>query len=141
MRAQQASKLLNAWRELFIQIRGSLKEEKNLLHSDQISLSLAIQKLDFSYLILPDNYNYPSGSRLVGNDVYFAHYHGPEKIQKDPVLYRQTINLFTKFEKIRNIAARYKYWNKMASGSNNITSSNLIAQFKNAMRKMLGKLT
>jgi lipopolysaccharide biosynthesis glycosyltransferase len=141
VKAQQVTKLLNAWRELFIQVRGLLKEEKHLLHSDQISLSLAIQKLEFSYLIFPDNYNYPSGSRLVGNDVYFAHYHGPEKIQRDPILYRQTINLFARFEEIRNIAAKYKYWNKMSSGSNNSSSINLIYHLKNALRKIPGKLT
>jgi hypothetical protein len=130
---------LNVWRDLFLEIRGILENEKHLFHSDQIALSLAVQKLDLSYLVLSENYNFPSGSLLSGREIYFAHYHGPEKIHRDPILYRQTLNLSASYDEIRNIAARYKYWKSMISGSNASTSTYFIYKLKKALRNRHGK--
>ena len=137
----QINNLLKVWRNLFLEIRGILEDEKHLFHSDQIALSLAVQKLDLGYLVLPENYNFPSGSLLARKEVYFAHYHGPEKIHRDPLLYRQTMHLSARFDEIGNIAARYKYWKNMIAGSNTPTSSYLIYKLKKAMRKMHSKLS
>ena len=136
----QIDNLLNVWRDLFLEIRRILENEKHLFLSEQIALSLAVHKLDLSYLVLTENYNFPSGSLLSGREVYFAHYHGPEKIHRDPILYRQTINLSARYDEIRNIAASYKYWKNMISGSNASISPYLIYKLKKALRNMHRKL-
>ena len=111
------------------------------MHSDQIALSLAVQKLELSYLVLEENYNFPSGSLLCGRKVYFAHYHGPEKIYRDPLLYRHIMDLSARFDEIRKISARYKYWKNMISGSNTKTPPYLIYKLKKSIRKIHRKLT
>jgi hypothetical protein len=135
----QIEKLLSVWRDLFKEIRGILEDEKHLFHSDQIALSLAVQKLDMSYLVLSENHNFPSGSILSNKDVYFAHYHGPEKIHRDPVLYNHTMDLSARYKGIVNIAARYKYWKHMIPGSNVSSSQYLIYRLKKTLRKKLGQ--
>ncbi|MFC2112204.1 hypothetical protein ACFLTA_02965 [Bacteroidota bacterium] len=127
---------LSEWQRLFQFSRELLKDEKHLHHSDQISLSLAVQKLELSYEILPKNYNFPSGNYLADENSYFAHYHGPEKILRDPLLYRTTVKLANKYPDIVKIAGNYHFWKEMISESWHPVGINLYYKLRKIMRKV-----
>lgn len=123
---------LDEWEHLFREIRSMLVDPQHLHHSDQISLSLAIQKLKFSYEVLPIEFNYPSGSYIIGKRPFFAHYHNPEKISRDHVLYRYTMELTRKYPSLVEIAKRYRYWRNMISNSK--ISAVFFLKLKDALR-------
>jgi hypothetical protein len=127
--------LLEEWETLFREIRPGLSEDPLLHHSDQISLTLAVQKLKLEFEVLPLEFNYPSGSLLIRQLPFFAHYHGPEKISRDPVLYRYCRELARKNPRLLAIAEPHDYWRRMLSGDESPAALNLKYRFKKAIRK------
>jgi len=105
--------LLTEWRQIFASVRTILTEDLHLNHSDQISLSLAIHKLRLTYEILPEIYNFPSGSKLIDKKTIFAHYHGPEAVLRDPALYGVLHELKILYPGLIQIASRFHMWSEL----------------------------
>jgi hypothetical protein len=127
--------LLEEWEILFREVRRDFSENRFLHHSDQVSLTLAVQKLKLAFEVFPLEYNYPSGSLLIRRQTYFAHYHGPEKISRDPILYRYCRELSRRYPGLLKIAEPYEYWRRMIGGVESPGAMNLKYRFRKAVRK------
>jgi hypothetical protein len=57
-------------------------------HLDQIALPVAVARLGLSYLCLDERYNFPAHLKPIcpENPPFFAHYHSPEVLRREPML-------------------------------------------------------
>lgn len=113
IRAELLYPHLKAWRETFTDLRSGLTDQKLLHHTDQIALSVAVQRQKLTFEVLPEQYNFPAGSLPVHDNVYHAHYHGSDVLARDPVLYSSLMKLLARYPGLKEIGRPFKFWNEI----------------------------
>ena len=78
---------------------------------DQIALPVALARLGWKTQALPDAFNYPCHlAPLSGLAPYFAHYHWPSVIAKNPQLLFRVQSLIAKHPSLKEILGLYEEW-------------------------------
>ena len=78
----------DAWLDACRRIDAAWRIPKKRPHLDQIALPIAVRKLGLTSDVLDNRYNFPAHRVPLDGDrlPFFAHYHRPEVIRREPVL-------------------------------------------------------
>jgi len=93
-----ASELFEVWLHYFKELSKQEIINKNLFKTrnrDQVSLSLAIQKLQIPFSTISTNLNFPNRKLRMNEDCVIAHYHDPLTLFYNPILRQVYDNMRT----------------------------------------------
>lgn len=80
--------------------------------SDQVSLSVALERLKVKVASLDENYNYPAHFRRVRSDdkPIFCHYHWPSVIRREPVLTEFVKGMLKEYPELQALVEADSSW-------------------------------
>lgn len=81
---------------------------------DQVALPVALARLGWMTRTLPDAFNYPCHlASLSGLAPYFAHYHWPSVVEKNPQLLFHVRTLLARRPTLREVLGLYEEWHPL----------------------------
>jgi hypothetical protein len=114
--------LPRVWEECYQRIRLNSKladinspPSRRAFWMDQVSLAVAISKLELPYDCLDERYNYPANLKPLDTErlPYFCHYHISEVIEQEPVLLDLVRSLVEQLSGIGKLLTAFPQWQFM----------------------------
>lgn len=101
------------WSAIAEQVYSTFSNDKNWV--DQISLSVAIEKIGIVYDELDERFNFPAHLKPLPEDdlPFFCHYHYPPVIRESVFLKNYVHELIREFPQIRELDAQDGVWNAL----------------------------
>jgi len=88
---------------------ATMREQRHWL--DQVSLPLAVRKLDLAYAALDERFNFPAHLKSLGGELpFFCHYHWPRIVRREPALLTLVRDLARTHAAIARLMARHEDW-------------------------------
>lgn len=114
-----ARSLAEAWADCCRLVREQPELPDRRLWSDQIGFAVALEKLGIIPRHLEDRWNYPAHLQpLPSEDLpYFAHYHFPSVIAREPILRETVRSLCREHPELRNLCESHRKWREIVDPS------------------------
>ena len=112
LKSSLASDLFKTWTETFEKITESNIMHDNLVNREQVALAISIARLNCSYHLLSEDFNFPARSKQISEDTtpLLIHYHDPESIYKNKKAVQVARKLFIAYPALFEIASKLKNW-------------------------------
>ncbi len=110
--ADVAGSLSACWLDTFEKITKSGIMGDNLFFREQVSLAIAVHRLETRFGLLEDEFNYPAHSKAVDatNPPFFVHYHQTRVLGAQEVLNRYVTEIAEEHSELRKLGRLYPHW-------------------------------